>query len=397
MLSRLQNGWWLPVILMLPSVGFAAQYSILFTGDIHFGEIYQQEKEQKGRTNILKTKGWEHTVEGLRPFLNNSDVVVSNLESPITPETESPYAGTKRWLHREPPARIHAFLSQYPFGVVSLANNHSLDFGLAGLRETEKHLAALKLPSVGAGRSLDQAAQPFHLEFHVGGEKVGMSIFAGFEHRSVYEQRYQHYATETRPGVNPLDTRQIADAVARIRANDPDRIIVVFPHWGPNYRWKSRRQNRWAKQLLRSGVDLIIGHGAHCLQELMIFRHRLTVFSLGNFIMNSGGRYKLHSAPPFSLVARIVFWHDGKRLRRQLRLYPILCSNRKTGYRSRPVDQKQFDDVIKLLSERDWRHRVRTTMTPGADELGRYLGFRLGRKLHIQKSRPSLVVTPLKN
>lgn len=105
-------------------------------------------------------------------------------------------------------------------------------------------------------------------------------------------------------------------------------------------------------ELLDSGADLVIGHGAHRMQEVLLARSGTTVFSIGNFVFNSPGRYRSHEAPPYSIVARLDLARDDSGTSGGLRLYPILSDNRVTGFQPRPVTGSEAKEVHALLRSR---------------------------------------------
>jgi hypothetical protein len=106
-----------------------------------------------------------------------------------------------------------------------------------------------------------------------------------------------------RPGVASIDPARLAAQVADIRKTDPHAFVVLFPHWGENYRWKTDAQTTTAHACLDAGVDLIIGHGAHMLQEIERYHDKWVVYSIGNFVFNASGRYAANKVDPFGLPA----------------------------------------------------------------------------------------------
>jgi len=158
---------------------------------------------------------------------------------------------------------------------------------------------------------------------------------------------------------------------------------VVFPHWGSNYRWANAGQTSIAHDMIDAGADLILGHGAHMLQEVEFYRGRWIVYSLGNFMFNTRGRYGRNGAPPFSLLASLIHTEsddDIGDVDRTLRLYPTVTDNLQTGFQSRAVNEQEFRRVERLLTARspsqdEFRSRVATAR----DELGWYLEMEVAR------------------
>jgi hypothetical protein len=228
----------------------------------------------------------------------------------------------------------------------------------------------------GAGRTLAEARKPFIGETTVGGRRFRFAVFTAFTVMRSYMDRYKCYASSSEGGVCPLDADAIADQIAQFKAVDPELFTIVFPHWGANYRWRSRKQSKLADVLIEAGADVIIGHGAHMIQEVERRGGHWIIYSLGNFVFNSPGRYKQENAPPYSMMARLRVesgGDDGVLLPKVL-LYPIVSDNRLTDYQPRFVTDEEFAEVVALLGEQcpdpeDFAH----TASAGRDEHGHYL------------------------
>ena len=112
------------------------QIRLLFVGDTSFGENYQDKLEREGDSHLLKTRGYDYSLQQLRPLLDNADFTIANLETPITKLSVSPHTGKKKFIHWDNPTEAPAALQRHRIHAVSLANNHTLDFGVPGLEET---------------------------------------------------------------------------------------------------------------------------------------------------------------------------------------------------------------------------------------------------------------------
>jgi len=351
---------------------------LLFLGDTCFGETYQAARQARGEENVLETRGYDDAWTNLRGLLAGADFAIANLETPVTDAAAPPFAGGKRYLHRADVVQTPLHLARHQIGAVSLANNHAFDFGSAGLEQTRQALEGHGVRSIGAGEG--DAGRQLFIEIGGGSQPLRIAVFAGYA------------APPDSPvlaagdgGARPcrLDPARIAGDIAALRAGDPDLLAVAFPHWGPNYSWRSTRQRSIADRLLEAGVDLVLGHGTHCLQEIERRSGRWVVFGLGNFVFNSPGRYQRNGSPPFSLVARLVARPRPHGWSVSVRLYPIVSDNRLTDYRPRFVTDAEFDQVRGLLAER----RPRAAASEGRDRHGRYLRLRVlpGRSVESSK------------
>jgi hypothetical protein len=350
-----------------PSVG------ILFGGDTHFGESYLQDYESEGGENVLTTRGYGHSPALLRPLAVASDLAILNLETPVTDIDSSPFAGEKTYIHWSDVEKTPASLRALDVGAVSLANNHALDFGIPGLEQTLASLSRHGIAAFGAGRDEAEAAVPYRREFQLGSRTFSLAVLAGFQFFERYEEEFAFYARGTRGGANAW-TREAAERQVKLaRAADPDAFLVLFPHWGDNYRWRDEKQAELAHALIDAGADLILGHGAHMLQEVERYKGRWIVYGLGNFVFNSQGRYEKMSADPYSLVARLDVGDDRGQRRMTLRLYPIYSNNRVTNFQPYFSTSEQFREGISLLLEHSRAPAVlERHLRTARDDSGRY-------------------------
>ncbi len=315
----------------------SAETTIIFGGDTHFGENYQDGK----RNNVLELKGYDYTIEKFSTHLTAADAVIVNLETPITDIKNSTLVG-KSYLHWADPIKTPANLVANSISVVSLANNHVFDFGQPGFNQTVELLESNGIEWFGAGLNASEAAKPFVREFEIGGHTFALGVIGAFEFRRSYDEDYHFYANATAPGAYTLSVRDIGKQVLALKDVNPDIFIVAFPHWGSNYRWKTKKQTEIGHELIDSGIDMVIGHGAHMIQEVELYHDRWIVYSLGNLVFNSNGRYAVNSAPPYGFILEMAITDNGSALEGVFRLYPTFTNNLITGFQSRYVNQTEF-------------------------------------------------------
>lgn len=347
-------------------------FSILFVGDTSHGENYQARIAERGGRNVLEEGGYDRPLANFRGALRSADLVVANLETPLTDLETSPLAGRKDYVHWSHPERAPESLRRHNIGLVSLANNHAMDYGIPGLRQTIESLERFEISWIGAGLDSERAARPFLTRVPAAGGTLTVAIFGAYEYRQQYEDEYGFYAKGHRGGVNLLSAEDLGAEIARL---GEESFTIVFPHWGPNYRPKTKRQTRLAHALIDAGADLVIGHGAHMLQEVERYRGRWIVYSLGNFMFNSPGRYEGRNVDPYSLIARLLFSGPGGRLRIELRLYPIVTDNSLTDYQSRFAEAHELEQARRLMI--DEKAEIAADVSTGADRLGRYLAVEI--------------------
>lgn len=352
-----------------------AHVRVLFGGDTSHGESYQDGFVKNGETSILVEKGYDHGLVQLGRLLESADLRIINLETPLTTQKESPLKG-KDYIHYSDPVKSPAAFNRFGPVVWSLANNHTLDQAVVGLNDTTAALAAAGHQGFGAGMNIDEAARPFVQPCRVGDHSFTLAVFGAFEYRKDYDENFQFYARTDRPGTAPIDVATTRKAIIELKRRIPDAYVVYFVHWGDNYRWKSAEQTEQAHALREAGVDLIIGHGSHAMQEVERDGRGWIFYSLGNFLFNSRGRFALNKTPPYGLPLVVDFSVQNGLLQTGLRVYPIVSDNMVTGYQPRFVSGQELAEIDALLAEKSgWHGAVRDAVRRGADDIGSYLEF----------------------
>jgi poly-gamma-glutamate synthesis protein (capsule biosynthesis protein) len=224
------------------------------------------------------------------------DLRVVNLETSIT--TSEHYARRKGIHYRMHPDNV-ACLTAASIDCCALANNHVLDWGLAGLEETLATLGAAGVATAGAGRNIFDARRPVRLS--VAG-KAEVLVFAAAHESSGVPQTWS--AAKRRPGVHLLDKldRDGADRLVRFisAARRPDDIVVLSIHWGGNWGFRiPAEQRRFAHRLIDAGVvDIVHGHSSHHPKAIEWYRGKIILYGCGDFITDYegiGGNELYHS------------------------------------------------------------------------------------------------------
>ncbi|MEW6439966.1 MAG: CapA family protein [bacterium] len=324
------------------------------------------------------------------PCLTGADLAVANLESPLL-ENGKPIPG-KCTLRGSP--GWAAVLREAGIRLVTLANNHVMDYGEEGLSATLAALAAAGVRHVGAGKNRVEACAPVFLE-------VGSARLAVLARTSVIVSSPSH-ATEARGGVAFLHEGETLEQVRRCRTG-ADAVAVLL-HWGiEEYQYPSVVQRRLAAKLIAAGADLVIGHHPHVLQGVEPLHGALVAYSLGNFVFDDfewtlpragGGERRMVSrlAPEnrLSMVLRIVLEGPAART---VRCVPVFTRIDETGAVALDESASRaalFEDrLCKRLGHplyapwwrayalrREWKLRVGERLSPG----------RLARR--IRKLRP---------
>jgi hypothetical protein len=210
---------------------------------------------------------------GFATELASADAAFGNLECPVATQG-NPF--DKIFTFRAHP-RVLPILAQH-FSAVSLANNHSGDYGKPALVETLTGLASAGIGSFGAGRDLSAAHRPFILER--GGVRIALLGYDEFQPRA-FE------AGPDSAGVAWSEDEQAITDIRAARASGAD-LVIPFLHWG----WENElapcpHQRELARTLVDAGADAVIGAHPHVTQGAELYRGKLIVYSLGNFVFDA--------------------------------------------------------------------------------------------------------------
>ncbi len=355
------------------------RFKILFVGDTSFGENYQVKYLNEGGKNILEEVGYDHPFKNLKPILLQSDLVIANLETPITDMLSSPIpVETKKNFHWSDVKKAPRYFKKYNMKTFSLANNHILDYGVEGLKQTLEVLRENGMEWIGAGLDKDEARRPYFKGFRFGHQVFKLAVITGFEFRKTYDQDFVFYANKNVGGVNRISIRRIARQIRHLKEAIPNVYVVVFPHWGRNYMWRTKRQSKLAHKIIDAGADLVIGHGSHMMQEIEKYNGRWILYGIGNFMYNPGGRYQKFNVDPFSLVAQLSLHERNGSLLKTMKLYPIFTDNKITDFQAQFLTKDEFEKAYRLLFEKSSQARqFEEEIKTGEDHIGRFIEFLL--------------------
>ncbi|WP_142125837.1 CapA family protein [Pseudoxanthomonas sp. 3HH-4] len=237
--------------------------SLIFVGDIMVAETPGE----------LIARG-EDPFQPFASLLSSHDVRIGNLECVVA---TTGTAEEKPYTFRADP-RTLPVLKRH-FDAVSLANNHSGDFGKAAFAEQLALMDTAGLPYFGGGRDATAAHAPWIVERN--GVRIALLGYVEFKPRS-FE------ADASRPGVawSGEDDDVIEDIIAARRVHRAD-IVIPFMHWG----WEdepdpSPRLRAFARRMIDAGADLVVGGHPHVTQGAEYYRGKPIIYSLGNFLFN---------------------------------------------------------------------------------------------------------------
>lgn len=347
----------------------AAALELTFVGDVVLGRYRGEEGEEDFvEMHALGVNPFAAVMDSLV-----ADVLVGNLESPImrSVPTRPPIAA--KWQFGASAEHLEQLLAG-GFDVMSLANNHFFDLGLAGQLEGPQVLAEAGLFAIGTARVEPPLLRVETLE--VQGWRIGFVALTTLRN---------HPGLIGGPHVPFATLRQLQDqAVPLLEAARADHdLLIVVIHWGVEYATRARNANRFTAQaLLEAGADLLIGHHPHVLQGLE--RHRsgegrdgLIAYSLGNFLFP-----RSDGSAGMSGVLRVRYLDGGPRpCLDEARLHPVQLV-RKPSWHPEPATGQRAKQVRDRMIELSKPHRTRLEVVPGvgdASEELRVAGLRACR------------------
>ena len=207
----------------------------------------------------------------LSSLLKQADYTLFNLETPLT-DNPSPIDKVGPCL-RAPSASIHGLKAINPH-FFTLANNHILDQGEQGLRNTVSLLQKAGIAYGGVGENLAQAAEPAIVE--VQGTKLGIYCCA--------ENEFS-IATDYTAGANPYDPLSSFDVVRQLKTGC-DFVIVLYHGGKEYYRYPSPQVQRVFHKFADCGADLVIAQHTHCIGCMESYQGSTLVYGQGNFLFD---------------------------------------------------------------------------------------------------------------
>jgi poly-gamma-glutamate capsule biosynthesis protein CapA/YwtB (metallophosphatase superfamily) len=241
--------------------------SVVAVGDIMMGS--------QGSRGILPPDDGQNLFAGISAHLRGGDITFGNLEGPLLDnggpgkcrETKSPWC-----FEFKMPTRYGLYLKQAGFTVMNIANNHTLDFGMEGIKSTLETLIPLGIQPVGGQAVAELTAK---------GKRTAL---VGFSYKLA------PYSWSV------LEIDQAKALVRKIKETH-DLVIVSF-HGGAEGKNALQVVNEneiflgedrgnvmlFSRSVIDAGADLVLGHGPHVLRAMEIYKKKLIVYSLGNFL-----------------------------------------------------------------------------------------------------------------
>lgn len=268
--------------------------------------------------NSVVKKNWEYPFKNCRTIFSNDDLTLANCEMAVTSRTK--YVKKKFVFAMKPEGT--KYFTKNSIEAVNLANNHTLDFGQAGLKDTRNNLTkAGVLWSDGSHSTIFTAKN---------GVKIGM---CGYSSGGSIKTTYKLIKTLKSKGC---------------------QIVIVSCHWGIEGDYKqSKNQTKYGHALIDHGADIVVGTHPHRLQPIEVYKGKYILYSLGNFCF--GGN--TNPSDPDSVIIQCTFVLDetGKKaVDYRLNVIPFSLRSTKRGndYCPKPYnfESKEYDRVMARLN-----------------------------------------------
>jgi len=286
-------------------------YTIILLGDLMLGRLIDQllpqhvhePTEARHVASFLRSrphlKSYNHVSPwgNTLPVLHSADLLLGNLETAVTTHTAK--WPDKVFNYRMHPANV-ACLIEAGVDYVSLANNHTLDFGEQGLVDTVRTIGDAGIAFAGAGRTVEEARKPAVLTLPSRKSETSRRETDGGDGGNVEQNSHpiHLYAFSDHPrdwarvpqfnllSYNSQFRHDVKFQLAPPTALAAPSLKIVSVHWGPNYAWHPASSIVSMAHFLidECGVDIIHGHSSHHIQGVELYRGKLIIYGCGDFV-----------------------------------------------------------------------------------------------------------------
>lgn len=306
------------LLALLPAVVMAEPVVVNAVGDIMLAGSGEK---------TYRKHGYDYPFGATKEILKQGDILLGNLEAPIT---ESGSEFTDKRFRFKTSLETAAALKSAGFTHLSLANNHILDFGAEGLRQTLDILDKSGIIHSGAGADISAA------------RKAGITSVKGLKIASLsYSLTYpeEFFAGTDRAGTAPGYTQLFTADIEQAKKS-ADCVIVSF-HWGGEGLDKPKPyQMTAAHRAVEAGADIVIGHHPHVLQGVEHYGNGVIFYSLGNFTFGS-----ISKSSSSSMIARITF--DGGI--KEVEIIPLNVLNSEVNFQPKPLNGSRAKKVARIV------------------------------------------------
>lgn len=300
-------------------------FVLTFTGDINFDENWSTMKYYNTVANGI----YDCISPELIKIMQDADIACINNE--FTYSTGGAPL-SKTYTFRAQPSRVE-ILKEMGVDIVSLANNHSYDYGEQSLIDTMTTLKQAGILYYGAGHNLDEAMTPAY--FEIEGKTIAYVAASRAEKNKMTPQ-----ATEDAPGIlRCYDTDLFIQTIKE--AKEKSDYVIAYVHWGTEFTYELEKvQLATGKEYLDAGADIVIGAHPHCLQGIEYYDGKPIIYSLGNFWFNG--------LTADTALLKIHFYGDNIEEFMELEIVPAMQANNKTTI---VTEQSEKERIYSFLGD----------------------------------------------
>lgn len=262
-------------------------------------------------------------------IIKSANIAILNLECPVVHKSEK--AKVKAGPNLKGSITMVEALKNVGFNIVTLANNHFLDYGEQGALNTFTELERLGIEYLGAGNNIDNAAKPLIKEVN----NVSIAFFNICEFEFSIAGKYT-------PGSNPIDLVDLSIQIKKVR-NQVDYICLIIHGGHEHYQLPSPRMKKLYRFFIDEGVDIVVNHHQHCYSGYEVYNGKFIFYGLGNFCFDNKSK-------------RDSIWNEGYLLELNLdktgmnfELHPFEQCNKSAGVRF--MDEKNKNDFFVKITE----------------------------------------------
>ncbi|NTV44532.1 MAG: CapA family protein [Candidatus Yonathbacteria bacterium] len=221
----------------------------------------------------MRAHGPDYPFSKVKDILLSADITFGNLETPIVEGRTI----VKNEMTFRADTTAGGALARAGFDIVSLANNHTTNFGPEGLLSTFQNLSKASVAYVGAGKNREEAYAPTYIE------KNGTTF--AFLAYTYAPDTYGFGSSPNLPGIAGMNIVRMREAV--LSAKETADVVVVSIHAGDEYVFSPNdTQKEFARAAIDAGASLVIGHHPHVLQPMERYHDGVILYSLGNFVFD---------------------------------------------------------------------------------------------------------------
>lgn len=237
---------------------------LLFAGDAMMDWSVKQ---------AIRKNGPDYPFRYVRKEVSAADLAIVNLETAVTKHDVKDT--NQIYNFKSDPISLKG-IKNAGFDLVTIANNHVLDYKQQGFMDTLQHLENTGLRYVGGGRNAKEAYAA--LIFDIKGQKIKILAFSRFIPTGDW------FAKSNKPGVaEAYNEESVLPVIQRERVGAD--YLLVYMHWGVEKKHKPEAwQREYAHKIIDAGADAIIGSHVHVLQGFEFYKDRPIAYSIGNFL-----------------------------------------------------------------------------------------------------------------